>query len=100
MTHRPVPDDEYAPDESRTIRPHAGETLEDTRNWPGLVLLGIGIIAAALTLTAAGYGFMGWMTIGIVATVLCLGIGATLVILEHRRVKKLQGRDLLDPGGH
>lgn len=99
MTQRHIPDD-YAPDDTGTPRPHAGETLEDTRNWPGLVLFGLGIITAALTLTAAGYGFMGWTVIGAVATVLCLGGGAAIVVAEHRRIKHRRGRDLLDPGGH
>ncbi|MGW0246484.1 hypothetical protein ACWDYH_07565 [Nocardia goodfellowii] len=76
------------PDHERTTRSHAGETLEDTRNWPGIVLVMLGIVGLALTVTAAGYGFTGWAIIGGIATVLCLGIGAFLVFAEHRRVRK------------
>ncbi|WP_067825249.1 hypothetical protein [Nocardia inohanensis] len=81
--------DGYRPDHHRTIRPHAGEALEDSRNWPGLILAGLGIVAVALTLTAAGYGFEGWAFIGGVVSVLLLGSGITQVVLEHRRIERL-----------
>lgn len=87
---------DYRPDSTRTTRPHAGESLEDTRNWPGLVLAGIGIIMVALTLTAAGYGFEGWAVLGAIVSVLCLGIGAALMVIEHRRIKALEGEESHD----
>nr|WP_181697198.1 hypothetical protein [Nocardia sp. GTS18] len=80
------PDHEF-PDDSRTIRPHAGESIEDTRNWPGLILIGVGLALLGITLTAAGYGFGGWAIIGGVACAACLLAGTTLVVAEHRRVK-------------
>ncbi|MEV6279543.1 hypothetical protein [Nocardia sp. NPDC051832] len=76
------------PDHERTTRSHAGETLEDTRNWPGIVLVMLGIVGLALTVTAAGYGFAGWAIIGGIATVVCLAVGTFLVFAEHRRVRK------------
>lgn len=79
---------DYRPDEHRTTRPHAGEALEDTRNWPGLILSALGIVAVALTLTAAGYGFGGWAVIGTVASVVLLSLGITQMVLEHRRVER------------
>lgn len=91
MTHRQVPD-HYTPDDTRTTRPHVGESVEDVRNWPGLILTAIGIITVALTLTAAGYGFMGWAVIGAVVGVLCLGGGIALVVAEHRRIQHREGR--------
>ncbi|WP_328402006.1 hypothetical protein [Nocardia sp. NBC_00403] len=75
------------PDDSRTTRTHAGESIEDTRNWPGIILFGIGIALIALTLTAAGYGFAAWAVIDGIACILRLGIGAVLVTAEHRRVE-------------
>ncbi|MFQ6395372.1 hypothetical protein ACLMAJ_18135 [Nocardia sp. KC 131] len=88
------------PDTSRTTRSHAGESIEDTRNWPGLILMGVGIALLGLTLTAAGYGFAGWAVIGGIACVLCLAIGALLVVAEHRRIKRKEGLDLSEPRGH
>ncbi|WP_459960199.1 hypothetical protein [Nocardia sp. IFM 10818] len=77
---------DYQPDYTRTTRPHAGETIEDSRNWPGLLLSAAGIVAIALTLTAAGYGFAGWAGLGTLASTALLGLGISLMVAEHRRV--------------
>ncbi|MFX0576753.1 hypothetical protein [Nocardia nepalensis] len=88
------------PDRARTTRSHAGELIEDTRNWPGVLLIFVGIVGAALTLTAAGYGFAGWAVVAGIATALCLICGGGLIVAEHRRVKASEGRELVDPDGH
>ncbi|MFC8046189.1 hypothetical protein [Nocardia sp. NPDC057353] len=88
------------PDDSRTTRSHAGESLEDVRNWPGMILVAIGIVLVGSTLAAAGYGFEGWAIISGIACGVCLLAGAGLIVLEHRRVKALEGRSLTDPAGH
>ncbi len=79
--------EERFPDDARTIRPHAGESIEDVRNWPGLILAGVGLVLLALTLTAAGYGFEGWAIIAGIACAVCLLGGIGLVVAEHRRVQ-------------
>ncbi|MEV4235037.1 MULTISPECIES: hypothetical protein [unclassified Nocardia] len=88
------------PDRARNTRNHAGELIADTHNWPGVILVLLGVVAAALTLTAAGYGFAGWAIVAGIATVVCLICGGGLILAEHRRVKADEGRDLLEPGGH
>lgn len=89
----------HVPDQSRTSRNRAGEMIEDTRDWPGLILMFLGLVAVGLTLTAAGYGFAGWAVVGSIVAVLCLVIGAVLIALEHRRVSA-HARHLNDPHGH
>ncbi|MEU7767482.1 hypothetical protein AB0B25_20415 [Nocardia sp. NPDC049190] len=97
--HRPRPEQSF-PDYTRSDRQHAGESIQDTRNWPGILLFAVSIVTVGLTLTAAGYGFEGWAIIaGVVATV-CLCFGVFLIAAEHRRVKTYEGRALSDPGGH
>ncbi|WP_378730975.1 hypothetical protein [Nocardia brasiliensis] len=98
--HHGRPDEDNFPDYTRTSRSHVGESIEDTRNWPGIILVGLGLVGLGLTLTAAGYGFEGWALIGGIATVVCLVVGFAWVILEHRRVKNQEGRGLSDPAGH
>ncbi|NNH70726.1 hypothetical protein HLB23_12765 [Nocardia uniformis] len=61
---------------------------------------GLGIIAMALTLTAAGYGFEGWAILGTVATVLLLTSGIAIIVIEHRRVKHREGHRLQEQEGH
>lgn len=87
-------------DDARTMRSHAGEAITDSRNWPGYLLIGTGIAVLGLFLVAAGYGFEGWALIAGVVCVLCLVVGATLVLLEHRRVKRLDDEGVLDQEGH
>jgi len=89
------------PDHTRTTRSHAGEALEDTRNWPGMFLVGLGIVTVGLTVTAAGYGFAGWALIGGIAAVLFLVLGATLITLEHLRMRKISAKQTgYDDRGH
>ncbi|MGV9666701.1 hypothetical protein ACWDUL_05300 [Nocardia niigatensis] len=88
------------PDSARTTRSHAGESMVDPRNWPGLIVFALGIVALVATLTAAGYGFGGWAIVAGVICVVCLAVGAALVVIEHGRVKHREGRKLGDPGGH
>ena len=87
-------------DDARTIRSHAGEAVTDSRNWPGYILIGTGIAVLGLFLVAAGYGFTGWAWIAAIACSLCFLTGAILVLLEHRRVKRLDAERLMDQEGH
>ncbi|WP_280274027.1 hypothetical protein [Nocardia wallacei] len=88
------------PDDARTSRNHAGEGLEDGYNVPGIVLCALGIVAMALALTAAGYGFAGWAVVAGVVAAVCAITGVTWLLLEHRRVKAKEGLALSDQQGH
>lgn len=46
-------------DDARTTRPHAGESVIDTRNWIGFALAGAGVFLVVLCLVATGNGFKG-----------------------------------------
>lgn len=88
------------PDDTRTIRTHAGESIEDARNWPGIILVAVGIVAMALTLTAAGYGFAGWAVVAGIVSGVCIIAGVLVIVAEHRRIKAREGRRLRDAAGH
>lgn len=47
--------------------------------WLGYVFVLAGIAAAACTLVAFAYGFVGWGLIGIVCVVVLFGVGGVLV---------------------
>lgn len=99
----PVPPEQYEndpQDHSRTFRRHAGEGIDDHKNFPGYVLVMIGFGALAIAITAAGYGYEGWTLIGGIVAAVCLVGGAAWVVLEHRRVKHQEGKSLLDQEGH
>ncbi|WP_433663199.1 hypothetical protein ACQPW1_14290 [Nocardia sp. CA-128927] len=69
-----------------------GESLADTYNIPGIVLFIGGVVGLACTLTAAGYGFTGWVTLGASATALAFVVSVTLFLLEHERLRRLAQR--------
>ncbi|MEV3976598.1 hypothetical protein AB0K68_52160, partial [Streptomyces sp. NPDC050698] len=50
-------------DDEHTNRSHVGEAISDGRNYPGYLLIGLGLATLGLTLVAAGYGFRGWAVI-------------------------------------
>ncbi|WP_431952014.1 hypothetical protein [Nocardia lijiangensis] len=93
------PEGEF-PDHHRTTRTHAGEAIEDVKNWPGMVLAGVGIVLVALTLTAAGYGFEGWAIVGGIAAGVCIVVGVVMVFAEHKRVQNKDNNALYDDHGH
>ncbi|OZC63717.1 hypothetical protein CH251_26290 [Rhodococcus sp. 06-462-5] len=101
MAHENTSDsDAGARDDDRTTRGHAGEAIVDTRNWPGYICIGMALVSLGLTLTAAGYGFTGWVWIGAIAAPVLLVAGIALVLLERKRVKAQEGKSLTDPAGH
>ena len=51
----PHPHVHHFPDDTRTTRSHAGESIEDIRNWPGLFLVGVGLVLLALTHLSSRY---------------------------------------------
>ena len=81
-------------------RDHPGEAIEDTRNWPGYGLIGVAIVTLGMALVAAGYGFQGWALIAGTICAVCLVLGTSLVVVEHRRVKRLDAAGVLYPYGH
>lgn len=78
----------------RSPRKHAGEGIEDAYNIPGIVLCGLGAVALALALTAAGYGFAGWAIVAGIVCAACLIGGITWIALESKRTS---ARDQWEP---
>ncbi|MFC9894899.1 hypothetical protein ACFVMC_14530 [Nocardia sp. NPDC127579] len=71
-------------DEKSLWHARVGDFLGDNHKIPGVILCALGIVAVALTLTAAGYGYEGWAIIcGITAAALWL-TGIAVVSFEHR----------------
>ncbi len=83
-------------DHARTTQPHAGESFIDTLWLPGLILIGLGIIAIASFVAATAYNHDEWqLVLGLVAGALVTA-GAVLIALEHHRVKRVEQRWLAE----
>lgn len=87
-------------DDDRTNRSHVGEAITDGRNYPGYLLIGLGLATLGFTLVAAGYGFRGWAVIAGSVCVLSFVAGVLVFLAERRRIKRLEGEDLFDQEGH
>ncbi|MCT7660858.1 protein UsfY [Mycobacterium deserti] len=79
-------------DHSRTTRPHAGETMKDTKNLPALIVVGLALVAfvSALAAHGAGHHDVG-VGLGSASAVL-LVVGVAWLGIEHLRVRKMEDR--------
>jgi putative Ca2+/H+ antiporter (TMEM165/GDT1 family) len=77
-------------DHARTTRPHAGETMKDTKNMPALILLGLALFSfvGALVAHASDEHSVG-IIFGCISAVLFIAAGVWFLI-EHRRVKSIE----------
>ncbi|MGV0852764.1 protein UsfY [Mycolicibacterium phlei] len=79
-------------DHARTTRPHAGESMKDTRNMPGLILAGVALVlfVSALAAHGAGHHDVG-IGLGSTSAVVFIIAGGWL-LAEHLRVRKIEER--------
>jgi hypothetical protein len=79
-------------DHSRTTRPHAGETMKDTKNLPALVLLGLALVTFVGCLAAFGAGHpdVGVTLAAVSAGLFIVSLGWFLT--EHLRVRRIEDR--------
>ncbi|MGV0834425.1 protein UsfY [Mycolicibacterium thermoresistibile] len=83
-------------DHARTTRPHAGESMKNTASMPALIVLGLGLVAfvSCLATLAAGETTVG-VVLGCLA-VLGFAVAGVWLMLEHRRVRRIEDRWLQD----
>jgi hypothetical protein len=75
-------------DHARTTRPHAGETMKDTKNMPAIVLLFVAVVSfvACLAAFATSHGDVGtWLAV--LAAVLFVACAVWFGV-EHWRVRR------------
>ena len=79
-------------DHARTTRPHAGESMTDTKIMPGLIVIGFALVCFVGSLAAfatshhdVGLAFASLAMAGIV-------IGMLWLAIEHRRVRGIEER--------
>lgn len=75
-------------DHARTTRQHAGETMKNGFNAPGLIMVAVGVVAFVVAMATFASGGSGpGIAAAAVAAVLVIGGGLWLAI-AHRRVRQ------------
>ena len=86
-------------DHSRTTQPHAGIAMKDNFFWPGLILLAVATFGLISTAAAAAYRHYEWLSTTVLIAVLGAVAGALWLVMENRRVTRIEAQwDAAHPG--
>ena len=79
-------------DHARTTRPHAGESMTDTKNMPALIVIGVALacFVGALAALATSHHNTGMVFGSLSAAFLIVGL--LWLFIEHRRVRGIEER--------
>lgn len=75
-------------DHARTTRQHAGESMKNGHNAPGLILMAVGVVAIVVAMASFATGNSGPGVIAAVLAVVLFGAGGVWVMIVHRRVRR------------
>jgi tetrahydromethanopterin S-methyltransferase subunit C len=79
-------------DHARTTRQHAGESMKNGVNAPGLIAVGVGVVALFVGLFAFATGHEVAGVVAVVLAVLLGGVGMGWLALAHRKVRETERR--------
>jgi len=86
-----MPDTSKDPvDHARTTRQHAGETMKAGVNAPGLIAVGVGMVALVVGLFSFASGSVAAGVVGVVVAVLLMAGGMLWLARTHRKVQEKQ----------
>jgi hypothetical protein len=77
-------------DHHRTTQPLAGETMKNTANAPGLILVAAGVVAFVIALASFALTRIGVGVGGLVVALLAAGAGTGWLTMEGRRVRQAE----------
>jgi Flp pilus assembly protein TadB len=79
-------------DYARTTRQHAGESLRDEANVPGLAGSAVAVIALTVGLSAVATGHLAAGASALIVAVLLGGLSAAWLLHAHRKVRDAELR--------
>ena len=79
-------------DHARTTRPHAGETMTDTKDLPALVVIGVGLACFVGGLAARATNHLSTGFVFNSLSALLFIVGLLWLFIEHRRVRGIEER--------
>jgi hypothetical protein len=79
-------------DHARTTRQHAGESLKDGRNAPGLAGVALSVVALVAGLFGLATGHVAAGLVAVILAVVLAAAGAAWLAHAHRRVRHAELR--------
>jgi len=79
-------------DHARTTRPHAGESMTDTKNMPALIVIGVALVSFVCGLAAHATNHHSTGIAFGSASAALLAVGLVWIWIEHRRVRGIEQR--------
>ncbi len=79
-------------DHVRTTRPHAGESMTDTKNMPALIVIGLALASFVGALSAFATSHQSTGLVFVAIAVAGFVIGMMWLTIEHRRVRNIEER--------
>jgi hypothetical protein len=78
---------DYPVDHERTTRQHAGESLKNGANAPGLAGLAVAVVALIIGLYALAMGSVAVGSVALILAVVSGSVGSAWLVYAHRRVR-------------
>lgn len=75
-------------DHARTTRQHAGETMKNGYNAPGLIMIAVGVVAFVVAMATFASGENGPGAVAAAITAVLVVSGGIWLALAHRRVRR------------
>lgn len=75
-------------DHARTTRQHAGETMKNGYNAPGLILVAVGVLATVVAMATFASGESGAGTVSTITAIVVLAAGGLWLMIAHRQVRQ------------
>jgi hypothetical protein len=77
-------------DHERTTRQHAGESLKDGTNAPGLAVVAVGVVALVAGIFGLATGHAGAGVVAVILAAVAGAAGAAWLVRAHRRVREAE----------
>jgi predicted membrane-bound spermidine synthase len=81
---------DYPVDHARTTRAHAGETMKNTANMPGLVAVAVAVVSLSIALYELATSNLVIATVAVLLALVAGVAGSGWLIYSHRRVRRAE----------